>query len=81
MRRYEVSLKAREGQTFTHAAFNDSGDLLYAWAYGQQSDHLYVWQVREDGVNEKADAEGRYNSVRTTPINARTVETSDLFSD
>ena len=42
------TLSAQAGQKFTDVAFNDTGDLLFAWAYGQK-DSLYIWRY-QDGV-------------------------------
>ncbi|OXV11395.1 hypothetical protein Egran_00846, partial [Elaphomyces granulatus] len=33
------------GQVFAHAAFNDGGTLLFAWAYGYKGESLRVWKV------------------------------------
>jgi hypothetical protein len=61
--KYEVLLTTQSEQTFTHGAFNDRGDLLYAWAYGQGLDHLYVWRIEKGIISSKTDSEGHYPSV------------------
>ncbi|OOF99182.1 hypothetical protein ASPCADRAFT_204847 [Aspergillus carbonarius ITEM 5010] len=38
-------------QTFTHAIFNEGGDLLFAWARGQKQESLYVWNVQREIVS------------------------------
>jgi hypothetical protein len=50
---------------FAHAAFNDDGWLLYAWAFGQPDDYLHVWRVDEatGDLILPADSEGSYVSV------------------
>lgn len=59
----KLSANAKFDQNFTHAAFNDTGDLLFAWAYGQV-DKLYCWRC-EDGVLQQApESESPYETVR-----------------
>lgn len=54
-------------QTFADVAFNDSGDLLYAWARGSSkelSGGLFVYRVtRLD--NERPESKGYYACVRS----------------
>jgi len=33
------------GQAIAHAAFNDVGKYLFAWAYGSKGESLHVWEV------------------------------------
>ncbi len=51
-----------EDQKFTHAAFNDNGSLLFAWAYGQK-DTLYVWRCQDRVMNQATECESRYETV------------------
>jgi hypothetical protein len=69
-------LNPKNDKTFTHAAFNDSGNLLYAWAYGKELDHLYIWRIENGRTILKLEHEGlplehegHYHSVRIIYIN------------
>jgi hypothetical protein len=39
-----ASLTAAEDRSFADIAFNDIGNLLFAWAYGRHKDLLYIWR-------------------------------------
>ncbi|KAF8848231.1 kinase-like protein [Acephala macrosclerotiorum] len=54
---------AEDDQSFTHAAFNDTGDLLFAWAYGQ-TDKLYCWRSQNGVVNPRSESESPYETVK-----------------
>ncbi|CAO2655109.1 Nn.00g101730.m01.CDS01 [Neocucurbitaria sp. VM-36] len=66
------SLPVPEDHTFTHAAFNDDGNLLYAWAFGRPDDCLYVWRIDEAtrDLILPTDSEGRYESKQQGKSNA-----------
>ncbi|KAF2097251.1 kinase-like protein [Rhizodiscina lignyota] len=42
---YQERLSLRPNRSFASAAFNDAGDLLYAWSFGQGNDELLVWRI------------------------------------
>lgn len=50
-------------QGFTDIAFNDDATLLFAWAFGQRKDSLYVWRCDTKRVISKAEVETHYNKV------------------
>ncbi|OCK99223.1 uncharacterized protein K441DRAFT_652569 [Cenococcum geophilum 1.58] len=70
-------LVPQPGQNFTDAAFNDTGDLLHAWAYGK-NDSIYVWRCKDCVVNAKPESETHYKTekigkpylTRVVPYNA-----------
>ncbi|KAF2671068.1 hypothetical protein BT63DRAFT_207270 [Microthyrium microscopicum] len=37
------------GSTVSHAAFNDTGDLLFAWIERGEANYVYVWRINYDG--------------------------------
>jgi hypothetical protein len=61
----------KPGQTFLNVAFNESGDLLYAWAFGavespgisESLESLYVWRVRGRSITHQHEFETHYPSV------------------
>lgn len=57
-----MTLRASGDQNFTHAAFNDTGDLLFAWAYGQ-IDKLYCWRYEDGRMNQDTSSESPYETV------------------
>ncbi|KUJ15960.1 kinase-like protein [Mollisia scopiformis] len=58
-----ISLYASGDQNFTHAAFNDTGDLLFAWAYGQ-TDKLYCWRCQDSVFQRATESESPYETVK-----------------
>jgi hypothetical protein len=58
-------IAVQPNHSFTHASFNDSGTLLYGWAFGNPSDCLYIWRINEvsQEVIFPAESEGYYPSV------------------
>lgn len=58
-----LSADAEHEQNFTHAAFNDTGDLLFAWAYGQV-DKLYCWRCENGVLQQTPESESPYETVR-----------------
>jgi hypothetical protein len=62
--REPITLSALKDQNFTHAAFNETGDLLFAWAYGQR-DTLYVWRCQDHVIGQATESESRYETVNS----------------
>jgi hypothetical protein len=56
------ALRPQQNQRFTDAAFNDSGDLLLAWAYGKTSS-FYVWRCQDSAVDENKESWAHYETV------------------
>ena len=56
------TLSAQTGQKFTDVAFNDAGDLLFAWAYGQK-DSLYIWRCQDGVMSENLEFGAGYKTV------------------
>ncbi|KAN0076451.1 hypothetical protein V8E54_006593 [Elaphomyces granulatus] len=55
-----LKLYPDNGHVFAHAAFNDVGTLLFAWAYGKGVESLHVWKVGDSSLNRHSVA--RYPS-------------------
>ncbi|QDS67853.1 hypothetical protein FKW77_007588 [Venturia effusa] len=55
-----TELPAISDQGFTDVAFNDDSTLLFAWAFGQRKDSLYVWRCDMRTVIVKAEVEAHY---------------------
>lgn len=74
---FQEKAYAKEDHSFTHAAFNEEGTLLYAWEYGRPDDCLSVWRIRE--TDKKlvipVDMEGRYASVSMKYTQSRPILT------
>jgi hypothetical protein len=67
----DLRLRPRAGQVFVHAAFNDSGNLLFAWAMGSREESLYVWRLGANGsMKSEPEVESHYPSVRSTSLGA-----------
>jgi hypothetical protein len=61
-----ITLSASQDQNFTHATFNETGDLLFAWAYGHK-DTLYIWRCQDRVMNQATESESRYETVNSFP--------------
>lgn len=45
------TFRPAKDHNFSDAAFNSTGQFLYAWAYGTGFDSLYLWEITEGIVD------------------------------
>lgn len=57
-----ILLSNQVDQNFTDISFNDTGEKLFAWAYGQ-TDSLYIWRCHERLINPDTESESHYETV------------------